>query len=205
VALDKEWLVYAGDRAGDELLDVLLQFRGEEHIDMIRARRVYQEPFEDGIRLVFIGEVHSYRLTDDGQETDVAGRFEELRVQLPPPVPPTRDRVRRAERIEVLLRSADPFYQAEGQWRLIAPFTTVLLALVAVPLSRSNPREGRSAKVLLATLTIAIYFSLMGSAIHGVESQGLALLPGAWLVPAGFAIGLLAYAIWRGRLGAGTP
>jgi lipopolysaccharide export system permease protein len=39
---------------------------------------------------------------------------------------------------------------AELQWRLSAPISTLLLALLAVPLSRTTPRQGKHAKVVTA-------------------------------------------------------
>lgn len=41
-----------------------------------------------------------------------------------------------------LLASDEPGVRAEFQWRIAMPVSVVLLALLAVPLSRSNPRQG---------------------------------------------------------------
>jgi len=53
---------------------------------------------------------------------------------------------------------------AEIQWRLSMPISCVLLALIAVLLSRTGPRDGRFGKLFLALLVyIAYVYSLMAS------------------------------------------
>lgn len=70
-----------------------------------------------------------------------------------------------------LMRSLDPVDQAEYQWRVSTPVSTLLLALLAVPLSRSKPRHGRYAKLLLALVIYAAYFNLIGISRTWVEQQ----------------------------------
>jgi lipopolysaccharide export system permease protein len=52
-------------------------------------------------------------------------------------------------------------YRAELLWRLGIPLSTVVLALLAIPLSFVNPRAGRSANMLLALCTYLIYSNLL--------------------------------------------
>lgn len=53
--------------------------------------------------------------------------------------------------------------KAELHWRLSLILATPLMALIAVPLSRVNPRQGRFAKILPALLLYLIYFLLQSS------------------------------------------
>ncbi|MCC6208889.1 MAG: LPS export ABC transporter permease LptF, partial [Gammaproteobacteria bacterium] len=46
-----------------------------------------------------------------------------------------------------LIRSDDPSAVAELQWRVSMPLSVMLLALLAVPLSRTSPRQGKYAKL----------------------------------------------------------
>ena len=50
---------------------------------------------------------------------------------------------------------------AEFQWRLSTPLSALLLALLAIPLSRSKPRQGRYARMLAALVIYAVYFNLL--------------------------------------------
>jgi len=75
--------------------------------------------------------------------------------------------------------------RAELQWRLMTPFSTLLLALLAIPLSRSRPRQGRYARMLLALVIYAVYFNLLDVGRTWVE-QGSSV--GIWWVPGLLAV-----------------
>lgn len=64
----------------------------------------------------------------------------------------------------VLRASADPEYRAEYHWRVALPVLTLVLALLAVPLSRLRPRQGRYARVGMAIVAYFLYVSLASSA-----------------------------------------
>ena len=53
--------------------------------------------------------------------------------------------------------------KAELHWRITLILAVPLMALIAVPLSRVNPRQGRFAKILPALLLYLIYFLLQSS------------------------------------------
>lgn len=50
---------------------------------------------------------------------------------------------------------------AELQWRLSIPLMTLVLALLAVPLSRVNPRQGKYAKILPSIVIYFIYANML--------------------------------------------
>jgi len=60
-----------------------------------------------------------------------------------------------------LARSSDPAARAEFAWRASAPPMTLVLLLLALPLSRQNPREPRYGRLLLAIITFYLYFLLL--------------------------------------------
>jgi lipopolysaccharide export system permease protein len=71
------------------------------------------------------------------------------------------------------------YQKAELQWRIAMPVATILLAALAVPLSRSGPRQGRFAKLFIAVVIYAVYVNFLAVARswmeHGVISAGLGL------------------------------
>ena len=79
-----------------------------------------------------------------------------------------------------LVASANPKGRAEYQWRISTPITTLLLALLAVPLSRNRPRQGRYAKLLLAFVIYAAYYNLVGISRTWVEQQATSSI---WWAP----------------------
>lgn len=60
-----------------------------------------------------------------------------------------------------VLANKNSAFMAELQWRLSAPLSVILLAIVALPLSRLNPRQGKFARILPAVLLYIIYANLM--------------------------------------------
>lgn len=65
--------------------------------------------------------------------------------------------------IQKLIGDKSKEARAELQWRLALIFAVPLMALLAVPMSSVNPRQGRFAKLLPALLLYLIYFLLQSS------------------------------------------
>jgi lipopolysaccharide export system permease protein len=59
-----------------------------------------------------------------------------------------------------LMRSADRKQRAEFHFRLVFPVMAMVLALIAVPLARLRPRQGRYARVGFAVLIFFVYIQL---------------------------------------------
>jgi lipopolysaccharide export system permease protein len=60
-----------------------------------------------------------------------------------------------------LAQSDDPTDRAEFAWRANAPPLTLVLLLLALPLSRQDPRESRYGRLLLALVSFFLYSGLM--------------------------------------------
>lgn len=114
-----------------------------------------------------------------------------------------RDRPRRASTLSTpeLFDDASPAAKAELQSRLSAPISTLLLALLAVPLSRTEPREGRYGRLLVAILVYILYTNLIGISESWMKDGKIPLWVGAWWVHAIMAAGLLLALGLSGKLG----
>lgn len=86
--------------------------------------------------------------------------------------------------------------QAEWQWRWSNGLSTLLLAAVALPLSRTRPRSGRYARIVLAVIIYALYYNVLGVVRSGVEQGSIDFL---WWAPAGLGLVLLAVMILQRR------
>lgn len=60
-----------------------------------------------------------------------------------------------------LARSNDPSDRAELAWRTSAPALTLVLLMLALPLSRQNPREPKYGRLLLAVISFYLYYTLL--------------------------------------------
>jgi lipopolysaccharide export system permease protein len=79
-----------------------------------------------------------------------------------------------------LAASSKPGDLAEFQWRLTTPVTTLLLGVLAVPLSRTPPRRGRYAKTVTAALLFALFYNFSIVAKNWVEQGVVGAVPGVW-------------------------
>ncbi len=112
--------------------------------------------------------------------TDLSAHFGTFTLWLPVETPkPPGYRVKSAT-TNALRQSTDPADRAEFQWRLSTPVSALLLALAAIPLSRSRPRQGRYAKMLLALGIYAVYFNLLDVSRSWVEQGSSTYI---WWVP----------------------
>lgn len=96
-----------------------------------------------------------------------------------------------------LISDNSPQVRAELNWRLSLILAVPIMALLAVPMSKVNPRQGRFAKILPALLLYLIYFllqsSLKSAGTAGKLEVGL-LMP---LVNVAFALLALVLNSWN--------
>jgi lipopolysaccharide export system permease protein len=91
-----------------------------------------------------------------------------------------------AKMTEFLLSSDENVYKAELQWRLSLPLLAFIVVLMAVPLSRTNPRQGRYAQLIPCILLYLVYLTLLMSARDRIE--GGASISLMWLVHSVFLV-----------------
>lgn len=97
-----------------------------------------------------------------------------------------------------LMGTSEPVQVAELQWRISLVLLIPIVALLAVPLSRVSPREGRFARIVPAILLYLVYFALLLAARDWIAAGTLPPALGLWWIHALFA--LLAWALFTGRL-----
>jgi lipopolysaccharide export system permease protein len=110
-----------------------------------------------------------------------------------PSLEPPDPRPRAMEFLD-LWRSSDLEHVAEIQWRIGIPLSTVILAFLAVPLSRSQPRSGRYGRIAIGLLVFIIYLNMMSAAKAWIEQATISPALGIWWVHGVmllFALGLL--------------
>jgi lipopolysaccharide export system permease protein len=127
---------------------------------------------------------------DNREQRDITLEFEQLSIRLPAFEARERYR-RRAQSTSSLSASTDPKDIAEYQWRLTTPLATILLALIAVPLARSRPRETRTRGFLLAMAAYLLLFSVSSITRTAVEEGQIPPMPGIWTAYLFFALFLL--------------
>jgi len=83
--------------------------------------------------------------------------------------------------------------KAALQWRFSLPLLVLVVTLLAVPLSKTNPRQGRYVQMIPAILLYIIYLVSLNAARGALEDGRLPITPGIW--PVHFIFVLIAVAL----------
>lgn len=112
----------------------------------------------------------------------------------------TDDKVRKYfERLSTkeLFNSNHPRIQAELQWRLSMPLWIFILTFIAVPLSYTDPRRGRYAKIFPAFIPTIFYMGLLKVTMSYVQDGRLSPSIGLWWVHGVFFLLGLGLLMWN--------
>jgi len=157
--------------------------RGERNgiIHVIYARSGRQDfDEENGQRLLVLSDAHVYFLGPGGSTDKVVAKFKQMKLRLNNSDSTPVGYKRKAATILHLARSNQPLDIAEYQWRLSTPISTVLLAVLAVIVSRTAPRRSWYIKIIGAVLVYVIYYNLTAMAKAWVEAEVVGKFPGIW-------------------------
>lgn len=140
--------------------------------------RSYTNP-ETGIRYLVLD--NGYRYEGNPGEVDYREiAFEEYGIRLPDQQP-----IQQVNKLYSLpsgaLINGSAAERAQLHWRLSLPMLTLIVALLAVPLSKTSPRQGRYAKLIPSILLYMTYLMLLTNVRKYIErDDGDVLL--LWLV-----------------------
>jgi lipopolysaccharide export system permease protein len=106
--------------------------------------------------------------------------------------------VKRAAPTADLWSSDEPLQRAELHWRLAPALSVLILALVALPLSRSNPRQPRYAGMIIAVLAYIVYANFLALGRVWMVHGKIPLSAGLWWVYLPTIL-IATWLIWRGQ------
>lgn len=176
----------AGD--GRTMENVFVQMLDENRHEILLARRAYRSnPGELADSYVVLEDGYRYAGTP-GLTDYVITRFHRHAVRLDRVIGRSWGRRLEAMSTLELWNSDDLRFTSEFQWRVSLPISTVLLGLLAVPMARTTPRQGRYGKLFVASAVFFLYGNLQGIALNMVERGDLPPAIGVWPVHALFAI-----------------
>lgn len=169
--------------------------KGRPQQYVVKAARGYERLDPGGARYLILQD--GYRIEGKpGQRDYRITRFAEhgILIQAQPVVPSRRPNY--AIPTSRLWKSDKESDIAELHWRLATPISTFLLALLAVPLSRSSPRRGRYAGIFLGIFLYVFYNNLLTMGRSALSRGDLPPLLGLWWVHL-LLLGLVAFLVWR--------
>ncbi len=178
---------------------VFIQTKRDDTLQIIYAKQAVQYTDDaTGNPILVFHDGYFYEFHQSGKEGRIL-RFENSTIHLGPKDVIQSEYKVKAASTEQLTHSKSLEEIAELQWRLTAPLSTILLALLGVPLSRSSPRQGKFTKVPTAFLIFAVYYNLSAITKKWVGQGVVDIIPGIWWVPM-LMVGLLLVLLWQPRL-----
>lgn len=168
--MDKVFIASRLDNAGSAAMSLVLADRG--HISTTEKLGQRYLILNDGVRYDMTAGSGNVRAI----EYETYGlRMEERTIN---------DEISREQAIPTgeLIGSDDSRYIAELQWRLSLPLIVPIIILLAVPLSKVNPRQGRFVKLLPGVLMYLFYLALLMYARSAVDDQRIPPQIGVWWV-----------------------
>ncbi len=182
----------SGDR---ELRNVFVAVAGDGEtgaapvIVLAETARAIVDP-ETGARFMRLDNVAQYD-GEPGAAMFTVGRFDSQSILLPAPAEFDETPEQSTIPTSQLIGSPDPSRRGELQWRLTLIPLALVLAVVALPLSRVQPRQGRYLKLVPAALLYVVYFATLefcrDAVADGASPYAFWLVHGVFL-----SVGLLA-------------
>jgi lipopolysaccharide export system permease protein len=202
-------VIYAQDAdAQGELLRVFVKRSREQRVEIAVAARARHEISADGtlhILTLFDGERYE---GVPGQASFRIVRFAENRI--PVRIPDAAGSALAIDALATtdLLATGGREQRAEFEWRVGLPVMAVVLSLLAVPLARLRPRQGRYGRIALAILAYFVYTNLMSAGRVWIARGTMPAWLGLWwvhLAIAALIIGVVWLPQWRARWSHRTP
>ena len=175
---------------------VFIRSQDNEKQQVIYAKKVYQRVDEaSGYPVLLLRDGTMYDLYHGGERGKITQFQQATYLLTPKEIVPQKYR-RKAATTWYLYKSDKSEDIAEFQWRLSTPLSAILLGLLGVPLSRTNPRQGKYGKVFTAVLVFAIYYNVSIVAKNWIEKDVVNAIPGIWWVPLLLVVFILIL-LWR--------
>ena len=171
--------------------------KGQDNkISILTAPSGHQQIREDGSRYLILEDGWRY----DGNPGEADYRmvsYETYAILLPKPSVGLASSARESMRTSELLSSDLPRMKTELHWRLSIPVLAFVVTLLAVPLARVNPRQGRFLKLLPAIFLYMAYLGLLIAMRDALDKGRMPVALGMWPVHALFLLIGLGLLYWE--------
>jgi len=177
--------VVYGERvmAGGQMENVFLQRQTDNGmVEVVVAKRGEQKESDNpDVRFLVLHDGRRYEGVPGTTQFRVVEFVEHgIPYRLPSLDPP--EPTPRAMTFIGLLQAGEVEHVAEMQWRLGIPLATIILGILAVPLSKMKPRTGRYGRLGVGLLVFIIYLNLLSAAKAWIEQGSLSPQIGLWWV-----------------------
>ena len=186
------------DPDGSTFRRMFVHTEKDGRVDVVTARsgELYQES-EGEERYLSLSD--GFRVEGElGKDAFRVMRFARNDIRVPDSEPTDGGRGEERNTTAALIASNEPVDRAELHWRMATPLATAILALLALPLSRTQPRAARYGGILLALVSYIVYLNLLGLGRAWLADGSLPGWIGLWWVHIA-ALGAAVWMLWRGE------
>jgi len=160
---DGEAVIYMEDisKDGKSMSNIFQRFNkdGSTHIDLASAAKSVTH--DTGLDYISFEQGHHY-IGSPGESDYQIIEYSEYGVLVPAPEDRSFPLRVQALSTKELWNSDKPEHKAELDWRISLPFATLIIVMMALPLSQTKPRGGRYSQLALGILLYLIYSNLLG-------------------------------------------
>ena len=178
-----------------QLKGVFVQRRVEQRLEIAVAERAEQRGAGQAEQLFVLHNGRRYEGEPGGLEWRVV-EFAEHGIPVRMPEYSTRKERRELKPTRALIGADTGPDRAELAWRIAVPLMAAVLMVLAVPLAKLRPRQGRFARVGFAVLAYFIYSNLVATVRVWIEKDAPGGALGMWWVHL-LPIALAAWLLWR--------
>ena len=164
--------------------DVFVFQPGERHSQVVYANQAFhtQGSVSDPPSVIFLSG-SAYRLNIEGVDTAID--FNKFTIFSKHKEVSSFEFERKAATISELVNSKNTKEQAEFQWRLISGVKAFFIAIIAILLAKTSPRQGRYGKLILGVLLFFIVHIASQVMKTWVENGVVSIFPGMWNIVLG--------------------
>jgi lipopolysaccharide export system permease protein len=181
---ERVFFVESVDFDGGEVRNVFVSARSRGRETLVVAENGIIEVAPNGDRYIVLKKGRRYEGTP-GQLEYRTLEFDSysIRIEARPDRPIGE---RRAKALPTFQLVTQPTATNLGEilWRIGAPVMALLVTLLAIPLSYTNPRVGRSFNLIIAVLAFAVYVNVLNTVQAYVQQDRLGFGIGVWVVHA---------------------
>jgi lipopolysaccharide export system permease protein len=184
---DRIYFIESFDKLGYEVKNVFVQSKQNGKIGIITANRGSRYKASNGDNFLRLEHGRRYETTPNSLEV-MTTEFEryDIRVEAKETAPATT--TAQIKSTQSLLSDASAADHAELHWRMAIPISTIVMVLLAIPLSFVDPRAGRSLNIMFAILIFIIYNNLLSIFQAWITQGKISVLVGLWPVHLSFIL-----------------
>lgn len=169
------------DESSNKMINLFVQKRDGNKHTVIKADSGYETTDKNNNHYVILENGYRYE-GQPGQEGYAIVGFKKHGLLVEQRTDEELELRKMSMKTSVLLRSKDKGERAELQWRFSSAILCLTLAMLAVPLSQTSPRQGRYAKLVLAIVFYLVFTNLLSISRTWIARGEISEYIGLWWV-----------------------